>query len=128
MPTKAKSVRVVVADDSLVAREMLSQILSSDPEIEVVGQAHDGVEAVEMVTRLKPDLVTMDITMPEVDGLECVSNMVRIAPDVRILVISALADEETAIEAVERGANGYVCKPFTAVELNAAFEELRGGL
>jgi len=119
--------KLLIVDDSMIVRRTILRQLETDGVTDIL-EAANGRQALDLFERHLPDLVTMDITMPEVDGLECVSNMVRIAPDVRILVISALADEETAIEAVERGANGYVCKPFTAVELNAAFEELRGGL
>ncbi len=111
----------------MIVRRTILRHLESDCVTEVL-EAANGRQAIDLFEQHLPELVTMDITMPEVDGLECVSSMVLIAPEVRILVISALADEETAIEAVERGANGYVCKPFTASELNTAFEELREGL
>ena len=74
--------------------------------------------------RVRPDLVTMDLTMPEMGGIECVERMVEIDPDVIILVISALSDKATAIEALKKGANGFLCKPFTEQELNRAFREL----
>jgi two-component system chemotaxis response regulator CheB len=71
---------VLIVDDSLVAREMLTQILSSDPGIEVVGTASDGREAVEAVGRLHPDLVTMDIHMPKMDGIEAVEHIMAFTP------------------------------------------------
>ncbi len=73
-----------------------------------------------------PDVVTMDITMPHMDGIECVERIVAIKPDVLILVISALADKATAVEAMEKGANGFLNKPFTDRQLNDALEELLG--
>lgn len=83
-----RRIRVVIADDSLVVRELLAQILGSDPDIEVVGSAHDGQEAVEMVARLRPDLVTMDIHMPKMDGLEATSQIMAYTPT-PILVVSS---------------------------------------
>lgn len=113
MPTRAKKVRVVVADDSLVAREMLSQILSSDPEIEVVGEAHDGVEAVEMVTRLSPDLVTMDIHMPKMDGLEATERIMAFTPTPILVVSSSVHGEGMgrAFDALTLGALEVIKKP-----------------
>jgi two-component system chemotaxis response regulator CheY len=71
----------------------------------------------------------MDITMPEMDGIECVEQLVAMNPDVLILVISALADKATAIEAMKKGANGFLCKPFTDRQLTDALDELlRGAL
>jgi two-component system chemotaxis response regulator CheY len=77
-----------------------------------------------MHARLQPTLVTMDLTMPEMDGAECVSQLVQRDPQLRILVISALADKLTAIEALERGASGFLCKPFTDRQLNDALRKL----
>ena len=68
----------------------------------------------------------MDITMPHMDGIECVEKLVQIKPEVLILVISALADKATAVEAMEKGANGFLNKPFSDRQLNEALEELLG--
>jgi two-component system chemotaxis response regulator CheB len=113
MSAAAKRVRVVVADDSLVAREMLSQILSSDPQIEVVGQAHDGAEAVEMVARLKPDLVTMDIHMPKMDGLEATERIMAFSPTPILVVSSSVHGEGMgrAFDALTLGALEVIKKP-----------------
>jgi two-component system chemotaxis response regulator CheY len=66
----------------------------------------------------------MDLTMPEMDGNECVEQLVQRDPDIRILVISALADKTTAIDALERGASGFLCKPFSDRQLNDALRKL----
>jgi two-component system chemotaxis response regulator CheY len=92
-----------------------------------VGVASNGVEAIEVFRRTDPDVVTMDITMPEMDGIECVEQLVAIKPDVLILIISALADKATAVEAMEKGANGFLNKPFSDRQLNEALAELIGG-
>ena len=90
-------------------------------------QAANGREAMELFERYRPEFVTMDLTMPEMDGLTCISRMMALKPDTRLMVISALGDAETAIEAVERGANEYVVKPFSAEELNLALANLVAG-
>ena len=112
-----------MVDDSNVIRRRIERA-TEVPEIEFVGAARNGVEALEMHARLQPTLVTMDLTMPEMDGAECVSQLVQRDPQLRILVISALADKLTAIEALERGASGFLCKPFTDRQLNDALRKL----
>lgn len=107
------TIRVVICDDSAVAREMLAQILDSDPEIEVVGQAKDGQEAVDMIARLKPDLVTMDIHMPKMDGVAAVTQIMAYTP-VPILVVSSSVRGEGigyAFEALNAGALEVMKKP-----------------
>ena len=87
----------------------------------------NGVEAIEVFRRTDPDVVTMDITMPEMDGIECVEQLVAMKPQVLILIISALADKATAVEAMGKGANGFLNKPFSDRQLNEALAELIGG-
>jgi two-component system chemotaxis response regulator CheB len=106
-------VRVVIADDSLVAREMLSTILSSDPEIEVVGLANNGAEAVDLVERLRPDLVTMDIHMPKVNGLEATERIMAFHPTPILVVSSSVYGEGMglAFDALKLGALEVIKKP-----------------
>ncbi|TLM80567.1 MAG: response regulator, partial [Actinobacteria bacterium] len=109
----SKKTRVVIVDDSLVAREMLAQILVSDPGIEVVGQAKDGQEAVEIVARLRPDLITMDIHMPRMDGLKATEQIMAFTPT-PILVVSTSVHGEgmgRAFDALTFGALDVIKKP-----------------
>jgi two-component system chemotaxis response regulator CheY len=115
--------RLMIVDDSNIIRRKIERAQDL-PAITVVGSAKNGKEAVELFQRIRPDLVTMDITMPEMDGIECVEALVQMDPDVRILVISALADKSTAIDALEKGACGFLCKPFTERQLNDALTTL----
>jgi len=115
--------RLLVVDDSNVIRRRIERA-NDLADIEFVGAARNGVEALEMHQRLRPTLVTMDLTMPEMDGSECVEKLVERDPALRILVISALADKLTAIEAIEKGASGFLCKPFTDRQLNDALRKL----
>jgi two-component system chemotaxis response regulator CheB len=105
-----------VCDDSLVAREMLAQILSSDPGIEVVGQCRDGEEAVAAVADLRPDLVTMDIHMPRLDGVAAIEQIMAYDP-VPILVVSSSVHGEgvgRAFDALSAGALEVMKKPESA--------------
>lgn len=113
----------MIVDDSQVIRTKIVQVLDTD-EFNIVGTASDGVSAVEQFQALKPRVVTLDLTMPRMDGIETIKRMIDIDSDVRILVVSALADKATLIEAMKLGAYGFLCKPFTDAELIEAIEEL----
>lgn len=111
--TEGGKIRVLIADDSLVAREMLAQILASDESIEVVGMAKDGREAVEAVARLRPDLVTMDIHMPVMDGLEATEKIMAYTPTPILVVSSSVYGEGMgrAFDALAIGALEVIKKP-----------------
>lgn len=126
MNASASVLKMMIVDDSNIIRRRIERSQQID-RLEVVGLAANGVEAVELFRQTNPHVVTMDLTMPEMDGVECVEQLVKINPKVLILVISALADKATAVEAIERGANGFLCKPFTDRQLNGALEELLAG-
>lgn len=117
---------MMIVDDSNVIRRRIERCQRVDG-VEVVGTASNGVEALALFASLDPDVVTMDITMPHMDGIECVEKLVQMKPEVLILVISALADKATAVDAMEKGANGFLNKPFSDRQLNEALEELLGG-
>jgi two-component system, chemotaxis family, chemotaxis protein CheY len=118
-----RSLKLLIVDDSNIMRRRIERSQQFE-DLEVVGTAGNGVEALEMFRKTDPDMVTMDLTMPQMDGIECISKLVQLKPAVRILVISALADKATAVEAMERGANGFLNKPFTDRQLNEAIAEL----
>jgi two-component system chemotaxis response regulator CheB len=106
-------IRVLVAEDSLTARTLLLEILSSDPEIQVVGQAKNGFEAVELATRLRPDLVTMDVHMPEMDGLQATKEIMIAAPTPIVLITgsSGARGVEGSMHALRAGALEVMAKP-----------------
>ena len=118
-----KSFKLMIVDDSNIMRRRIERSNQFD-ELELVGTAGNGLEAIEMFKKMDPDVVTMDLTMPQMDGIECISKLVVMKPAVRILVISALADKATAVEAMEKGANGFLNKPFTDRQLNEAIADL----
>lgn len=118
--------KLLVVDDSNIIRRKIERSCNGS-NFEVVGLARNGAEAVRMANDTQPDVVTMDLTMPEMDGIECVERMVSANPGIRILVVSALADIETGILALEKGARGFLCKPFDEEKLNSALTELVEG-
>jgi two-component system chemotaxis response regulator CheY len=118
-----RAMKLMIVDDSNIMRRRIERSQQFE-ELELVGTAANGLEAIEMFRKMDPDVVTMDLTMPQMDGIECIENIVKLKPAVRILVISALADKATAVEAMEKGANGFLNKPFTDRQLNEAIAEL----
>jgi len=115
--------KLLIVDDSLIIRRMIERKLDTSIFANI-DTATNGKDAVEKFTANPADVVTMDITMPEMDGLACIEKLLIIKEDVRILVISALADRSTAVEAVKQGAEGFLLKPFTEETLTEAFNEL----
>jgi len=118
-----RSFKLMIVDDSNIMRRRIERSQQFD-ELELIGTAGNGLEALELFRKADPDVVTMDLTMPQMDGIECISKLVELKPAVRILVISALADKATAVEAMEKGANGFLNKPFTDRQLNEAIADL----
>jgi len=125
-PALTTQLKLLIVDDSNVIRRRIERCQQIE-HLQVVGLASNGVEAIEVFRQTDPDVVTMDITMPQMDGIECVEQLVAIKPHVLILIISALADKATAVEAMEKGANGFLNKPFSDRQLNEALAELIGG-
>ena len=115
--------KLMIVDDSNIIRRRIERSQQID-RLRVVGAAANGREALELFERTNPDVVTMDLTMPEMDGIECVERLLALKPELLILVVSALADKSTAVEAIAKGANGFLCKPFSDRQLNDALAEL----
>ncbi len=106
----AKKIRVLIVDDSDVARGILRTLLEEQPDIEVVAEARNGREAIELVQQLRPDLVTMDLNMPVMDGIEAIEHIMH-HKAVPILVVSNESDAELAYEALRCGALDVMAKP-----------------
>lgn len=115
--------KLLIVDDSSIIRKAIQKYLGQ-LDVEIVGEAGDGKTALDLFQELDPDLVTMDITMPEMDGLTCLEEMLKIKPETRILVISALSDQATALKAMKNGAKGFLGKPFSEDKVKEAFERL----
>ncbi len=103
--------KVLIVDDAAFMRMMIKNILSKNG-FEVVGEASNGAEAVELYKKLKPDLVTMDITMPEMDGIEALKKIKEIDPNAKVIMVSAMGQQQLVIEAIQAGAKDFIVKPF----------------
>lgn len=112
-----------MVDDSLIVRNAVTRSATAVALTDVV-RAEDGEQAVALFAELRPELVTMDLTMPKLDGLAAISAVLAIEPATSILVVSALNSQRTAVEAIQRGACGFLTKPFTEAELNDALAQL----
>jgi len=100
--------KLMVVDDSNVIRRKIERCYQDSNVFDVVASASNGLDAVKVFKEVHPDVVTMDLTMPEMDGVECIEALIKINPEILILVISALSDKATGIEALETGARGFV--------------------
>jgi len=120
-------IRVLIVDDSLLIREVLTEILNSSPDIEVVGAAEDAFVAREMIKQLNPDVLTLDIEMPRMDGITFLRNLMRLRP-MPVVMISVLTEcnAEVTLEALALGAVDFIAKPIVNVEnaLNDYAEEI----
>jgi DNA-binding NarL/FixJ family response regulator len=124
---KDNRVKVLLVDDHTILREGIRSLLSLEPDIEVVGEARDGLEAVEQVPRTKPDVVIMDMVMPRMNGLEATRQIKKRFPDVRILILSMYDDDEYVLQIIQAGASGYVLKRVATEELVNAIREVYKG-
>lgn len=110
-------ISVLIVDDHPVVREGLCSFLELHQDLEVVGEANDGVEAVEKVGELLPDVVLMDLVMPRMDGIAAIRQIRALSPSTRILVLTSFADDDKVFPAVKAGAHGYLMKDIRPADL-----------
>jgi DNA-binding NarL/FixJ family response regulator len=118
---------VVIADDQSLFREGLRTLLSTRPEIEVVGEAADGAEAVVLVERLRPTVVLMDLRMPRVDGIQATARIRDRWPSIPVLVLTTFDDDANLFGALRAGAAGYLLKDVSSETLVAAIHAAARG-
>lgn len=111
------AVRLVVADDHPVVRDGIVGMLSSDPDIEVVGQASDGAEAIALARAFEPDVLLIDLRMPGTDGLTAIRELARLGVPSRVVVLTTYDSDADVLPAIEAGATGYLLKDATRDEL-----------
>jgi len=122
-----ENIRVLIADDHTIVRSGLHLLLESELDIEVVGEATDGMLAVNMAEELLPDVVLMDIGMPELNGIEATRRIMENSPNVAILILTMHRSDEYFFQALEAGASGYVLKGAETADLiNAVRSVARG--
>lgn len=112
-------VKVLIVDDSAFMRNALSSMLSSDPEIQIVGKARDGIEAIELAEKLRPDIVTMDVEMPRMDGVTALKHIMEKNP-IPVIMVSSLTVEgaKVTLDALEHGAVDFIPKNLSELSLN----------
>jgi NarL family two-component system response regulator LiaR len=122
-----EKIRVVIVEDQALIREGLAAILSTQSDIEVVGQAKDGIEAVEMLDDARPDVILLDLVMPRQDGLTTIPIIKEKLPSAHILVLTSFADNDHVYQAIKSGAEGYMLKDATHVQLLQSIRDVAQG-
>jgi NarL family two-component system response regulator LiaR len=125
---RTESIRVLIADDHAVVREGLRTLIGTEPGMEVVGEATDGVEAVQKACSLRPDVVLLDMVMPRGDGLEAIHQMKRGCPEARILVLTSFSHSDKVFPAIKAGALGYLLKNASPQALLRAIRDVDQGV
>ncbi|MGA2956575.1 MAG: response regulator transcription factor [Thermodesulfobacteriota bacterium] len=119
--------KIIIADDNRILREGLRALLSSDLELEVVGEVEDGQEAIRVVEKFKPGLVLMDLSMPRMNGIDAIKEIKKRSPDTKVLVLTVHNTDEYILATLQAGADGYVLKDSTNVELRMAIKNVLSG-
>ena len=125
--TDRSPIRILIADDHAMVREGIRSFLQVNPDMEVVGEAADGVEAVEQALTLQPDIILLDIMMPRLDGIGAIKQLKEEGCPARILVITSFAEDDQVFPAIKAGALGYILKDSTPQELIQAVRDVNRG-
>ena len=120
-------IRVLIVDDHAIVREGPRALIESKPDLELAGEAADGVEAVRKARELQPDVILIDVLMPRKDGIEAIADITREDPGARILVLTSFADDDKALPAIKAGATGYLLKDSQPEELLQAIRNVYRG-
>ena len=121
------TIRVLIADDHSVVRQGLHMFLGADPELEIVGEARDGVEALRLARQHRPDVVLMDLLMPVMSGTAATAMIRRELPDTEVVALTSVLEDASVVEAVRAGAIGYLLKDTEAHELRKAIKAAAAG-
>jgi len=119
--------KVVIAEDHTILREGLKALLASDPDLQVVGEAGDGQEAILIARALKPDLLLLDLSMPRMNGIDAIRDIKQQSPETKILILTVHKAEEYILASLDAGADGYILKDATRIELLLAIKSVLGG-
>ena len=123
----ASKYRIVIAEDHTILREGLRALFSSNPNLEIVGEAEDGREAIRCVEKLKPDLILTDLSMPRMTGMDAIREIKRCSPETKVLVLTVHRAEEYILATLQAGADGYLLKDSTQAELMMAVKHVLSG-
>ncbi len=122
-----KKIRILVVEDQNVVREGIIAILSFQSDVEVVGEAEDGIQAVELARKTRPDVVLLDMVMPHQDGLTTIPKLKEVIPEARILVLTSFAESDRVYQAIKAGALGYMLKDTTRTQLLQSIRDVACG-
>jgi two-component system, NarL family, response regulator LiaR len=123
----SNTIRILLTDDHVVVRRGTQALLSTEPEIQVVGEAKNGEEAVAKAEELRPDVILMDLEMPVMDGIEAIRRITASQKDARILVLTSFATDDKVFPAIKAGALGYLLKDSSPDELVRAIRQVYRG-
>jgi NarL family two-component system response regulator LiaR len=125
--SQAESIRILIVDDHAIVREGQRALIGTEPGMEMVGEAADGVQAVEMARSLQPDVILLDLVMPRKGGVEAIEEIKAENPMARILVLTSFAEDEKVYAAIKAGALGYLLKDASPQEILGAIREVYRG-
>src|SRR5579859_7511939 len=117
-------IRVLVVDDHLVIRQGIRALLATEPNVQVVGEARDGLEAIREAAQLSPDVILMDLVMPGLDGISAIEQILARQPGMRILVLTSFDADDKIFPAIRAGALGYTLKDFGPADLVRAIQRV----
>jgi len=126
-PITDKPIRLLLADDQQLLRTGFRMVLGTEPDLDIVGEAGDGVEAVDLARRLLPDVVLMDIRMPRLDGVAATRAIVTARLPVRVLILTTFDLDEYVVGALRAGASGFLAKDVPATDLVSAIRTVAAG-
>jgi DNA-binding NarL/FixJ family response regulator len=122
-----KPFNIVIAEDHTILREGLKALLSSHPDLKVVGEAEDGIEAIRCVQNHSPDMILLDLSMPRMTGLDAIKEIKRVNAETKIIVLTVHKTEEYILATLQAGADGYVLKDAHSTELLTAIRHVLDG-
>lgn len=122
-----ESIRILIVDDHAIVREGQRALIDTEPGMELVGEAADGVQAIEMARSLRPDVILLDLVMPRKGGIEAIGEIKEENPSARILVLTSFAEDKKVYAAIKAGALGYLLKDASPQEILVAIREVYRG-
>ncbi len=120
-------IHILIADDHSVVRAGMHFLMATEPGIEIIGEADDGVEAVQKTLLLQPDVLLLDLQMPNKSGVEAITEIMQSMPHARILVLTSFADDDHVFAAIKAGASGYLLKDSSPQDLIQAIRAVHAG-
>lgn len=127
MEDQPKVIHVLIVDDHAIVRDGIRSLLTTIPDIDVVGEAGNGREAITYFTRFQPDVVLMDLVMPDVDGIQATQAIIEMEPEAKIIVLTSFSTDDKVFPAIKAGASGYLLKNSDADELVRSIHEVERG-